>query len=40
KRCSPKAILLERDFNFPKFSELVKEIKKIKKIEKSLKKAA
>jgi len=40
KRCSPKAILLERDFNFPKFTELVKEIKKIKKIEKLLKKAA
>lgn len=30
KRCSPKAILLERDFNFPKFSELLNEIKKIR----------
>ena len=35
KRCSPKAILLERDFNFPEFHELLKEIKKIKKIVKS-----
>ncbi len=40
KRCTPKAILLERDFNFPAFSELVGEIKKIKNIMKSLKKAA
>lgn len=30
KRSSPKAILLERDFNFPKFSELLNEIKKIR----------
>ena len=35
KRCSPKAILLERDFNFPEFHELLKEIRKIKKIVKS-----
>lgn len=40
KRCTPKAILLERDFNFPEFSELLSEIKKIKNIMKSLKKAA
>ncbi|MBI3590968.1 MAG: DUF692 domain-containing protein [Candidatus Melainabacteria bacterium] len=40
KRCSPKAILLERDFNFPKFSELLYEIKKIRTIMKSIKKAA
>ncbi len=40
KRCTPKAVLLERDFNFPKFSELLNEIKKIKTIMKSFKKAA
>ena len=40
KRSSPKAILLERDFNFPRFSELLKEIKKIKTIMRSIKKAA
>lgn len=40
KRCKPKAILLERDFNFPKFSKLMKEIRKIKTIVKSTKKAA
>ena len=32
KRCTPKAILLERDFNFPRFQELLNEIKKIRKI--------
>ncbi len=35
KRCTPKAILLERDFNFPTFSELLNEISKIQKIIKS-----
>ena len=40
KRCSPKAILLERDFNFPRFSELLSEIKKIRTIIRSVKKAA
>lgn len=40
KRCSPKAILLERDFNFPEFSELLKELNKIKAIVNSTKKAA
>lgn len=34
KRCEPKAILLERDFNFPDISELLSEIKKIKSIVK------
>ena len=34
KRCSPKAVLLERDFNFPKFSELLREIRKIKNMTK------
>lgn len=34
KRCSPKAILLERDFNFPKFFELLNEIKKIRNLTK------
>ncbi len=37
KRCSPKAVLLERDFNFPKFSKLLNEMEKIKIITKSLK---
>ncbi len=32
KRCEPKAILLERDFNFPDFSELLDEIKMIRDI--------
>ena len=32
KRCKPKAILLERDFNFPKFSDLLTEIRKIRAI--------
>ena len=40
KRCSPKAILLERDHNFPRFSELLNEMKKIKTIIKAHKKAA
>lgn len=40
KRCSPNGILLERDYNFPKFSELLNEIKKIKTITKSIKRAA
>jgi len=40
KRCTPKAILLERDFNFPEFSELLSEIEKIRNITKSIKKAA
>ena len=40
KRCSPKAVLLERDFNFPKFSELLAEMKKIRTIMKSVKIAA
>src|SRR3989338_6258128 len=40
KRCSPKAILLERDFNFPHFKELLDEIKMIRSITKSTKKAA
>ena len=40
QRCSPKAILLERDFNFPRFSELLTEIKKIRTVIKTVKKAA
>lgn len=40
KRCNPKAILLERDFNFPRFSSLLNEIEKIKKITQLYKKAA
>ena len=40
KRSTPKAILLERDFNFPKFSELLKEIAKIKKMVKVITKRA
>jgi uncharacterized protein (UPF0276 family) len=40
KRCSPKAILLERDFNFPNFKELLDEIKMIRSITESVKKAA
>lgn len=40
KRCTPNAILLERDYNFPKFSELLTEIKKIKTITKSRRKVA
>ena len=40
KRCSPKAVLLERDFNFPQFLELLNEIRKIKTIMKSVKIAA
>ena len=40
KGCTPKAILLERDFNFPKFSELLNEIKNIKNIIRLNKKAA
>ncbi len=40
KRCSPKAILLERDFNFPHFKELLDEIKMIRSITKSTKKRA
>lgn len=32
KRCTPKAILLERDFNFPDFKELLDEMKMIRKI--------
>ena len=40
RRCSPKAILLERDYNFPKFSELLNEINKIRTIMKTVKKAA
>ena len=37
KRCSPKAILLERDFNFPKFASLLSEIKTIRNTVKSTK---
>ena len=40
KRSNPKAILLERDFNFPRFPELLNEIKKIRTIINSEKKAA
>lgn len=40
KRCTPKAILLERDFNFPQFSDLLNEMKKIRSIMKTVKKAA
>lgn len=40
KRVTPKAILLERDFNFPKFSELLTEIKEIRKIIKPARKVA
>lgn len=40
KRCKPKAILLERDFNFPRFSSLINEINKIKQITKEVKVAA
>lgn len=35
KLCKPKAILLERDFNFPNFTALLNEIEKIRSIEKS-----
>lgn len=34
KRCSPKAILLERDFNFPTFKEIMNEVSIIRKIMK------
>lgn len=40
KHCSPKAILLERDYNFPKFHKLLSEINEIRTIIKSVKKAA
>lgn len=40
KRCSPKAILLERDYNFPPFNSLIKEIRQIRKISEQVKKAA
>jgi uncharacterized protein (UPF0276 family) len=32
KRCSPKAILLERDFNFPNFKELMSEVSMVRKV--------
>lgn len=40
KRCKPKAILLERDFNFPRFSSLLNEINKIKHITNKTKQEA